>query len=71
MTIGPLVDDEKTVRNAFADLRRLAEKSKKEFPHLSFATLSMGMSQDYVWAIKEGSTVVRIGTAIFGGREYR
>ncbi len=71
MTIGPLTDDERMVRSAFAKLREIALWSKEQFPHLAFDVLSMGMSQDYQWAIKEGSTVVRIGTAIFGGRDYR
>lgn len=70
LTIGPLTDNEREVRNAFASLRQLAEKSRISHPHLTFDTLSMGMSQDYGWAIREGSTVVRIGTAIFGGRDY-
>jgi len=71
MTIGPLTDDERQVRQAFARLREIAQWSGKEFPHLTFDVLSMGMSQDYRWAIKEGSTVVRIGTAIFGRRDYQ
>ena len=71
MTIGPLTDDERMVRGAFARLREIARWSTEQFPHLSFDVLSMGMSQDYQWAIKEGSTVIRIGTAIFGGRDLR
>lgn len=70
MTIGPLTDNEMDVRTAFATLREIAMKSKITYPHLSFDTLSMGMSQDYRWAILEGSTVVRIGSAIFGQRDY-
>lgn len=70
MTIGPLSDDEHEVRQAFAQLRKRSEESKVRYPHLCFETLSMGMSQDYLWAIKEGSTVVRLGTAIFGRRDY-
>lgn len=70
MTIGPLTDNEKMVRSAFAKLRMIADKSRESYPHISFDTLSMGMSQDYLWAIQEGSTVVRIGSAIFGQRDY-
>ena len=70
MTIGPLTENEMQVRNAFAQLRNLLEKSRTTHPHLAWNTLSMGMSQDYRWAIQEGSTVVRIGTAIFGQRDY-
>lgn len=71
MTIGPLTDNETMVRTAFAKLRNLARTCSERYPALSFDTLSMGMSQDFLWAIKEGSTMVRIGTAIFGGRDYR
>ncbi len=70
MTIGPLSDNEKEVRQAFSQLRELAIESKRRYPELSFETLSMGMSQDFLWAIKEGSTMVRIGTTIFGRRDY-
>ena len=71
MTIGPLIDNETMVRTAFAKLHNLARTCSERYPELSFDTLSMGMSQDFLWAIKEGSTMVRIGTAIFGGRDYR
>ena len=70
MTIGPLTDHEREVRNAFAQLREIAEKSRNVRPELSFAELSMGMSSDFHWAIQEGSTQVRVGTAIFGTRSY-
>jgi pyridoxal phosphate enzyme (YggS family) len=68
MTIGPMVDDERTVRSAFASLRSLAERSALHHPELDFSVLSMGMSQDFKAAIAEGSTMVRIGTALFGRR---
>ena len=42
----------------------------KEFPGLDFSELSMGMSGDFKIAIDEGATIVRIGTAIFGERDY-
>jgi len=70
MTIGPLSSNESEVRTAFANLRELCERCKIYHPELELPTLSMGMSQDFVWAIKEGSTQVRIGTAIFGHRSY-
>lgn len=69
MTVGPLNGDERTVRSAFARLREIRTESSRRHPRLSFGTLSMGMSRDFSWAIMEGSTMVRIGTAIFGGRE--
>ena len=67
MTIGPLTDDEAQVRRAFASLRELwgraRSSSGRELP-----ILSMGMSGDFEWGILEGSTMVRIGTALFGPR---
>ena len=70
MTIGPLGAGEKETRNAFALLCKTAQMARLRFPHLDFSTLSMGMSQDYGWAIEEGSTRIRIGSALFGAREY-
>jgi pyridoxal phosphate enzyme (YggS family) len=69
MTVGPFTDDEKRLRFSFSLLRRLFEKAKDRFPHLSLDTLSMGMSNDYEIAVEEGSSLVRIGTALFGPRE--
>ena len=54
---------------SFVSLRDASEKLQKEFPSFDLTTLSMGMSADYKIAIEEGSTEVRIGTAIFGERE--
>ena len=70
MTMAPLTDDEALIRKSFSSLRKLSEKLQTEFPMFSFSELSMGMSNDYEIAIEEGSTEVRIGTAIFGEREY-
>jgi PLP dependent protein len=67
MTIGPLSDDPEQVRRAFRLSRELYERSK-EIVGESFRWLSMGMSGDYEMAIEEGSNMVRIGTAVFGGR---
>jgi uncharacterized pyridoxal phosphate-containing UPF0001 family protein len=50
-------------------LRNLKEKLVETNPGLNVSELSMGMSQDYEIAVEEGSTLVRIGTAIFGKRE--
>lgn len=69
MTIGPLTDNEREVRDAFSALRGAAERLRDAYPALSLNELSMGMSGDFSWAIAEGSTMVRIGTAIFGPRE--
>ena len=70
MTMAPLTDDEVLIRKSFSSLRKLSEKLQTEFPMFNFSELSMGMSKDYEIAIEEGSTEVRIGTAIFGEREY-
>ena len=67
MTIGPLTEDETLVRRAFACLRKLAEKARRDFSR-PLPELSMGMSGDFSRAIEEGSTMVRIGSALFGER---
>lgn len=70
MTIGPYPASEKETRQCFAKLRELRDECRKRFALPNFTELSMGMSDDYVAAIKEGATIVRIGTAIFGERDY-
>ncbi|MFA6689230.1 MAG: YggS family pyridoxal phosphate-dependent enzyme [Sphaerochaetaceae bacterium] len=70
MTVGPLGGDERTIRNAFSLLRTVRDRCKARYPSLDFSTLSMGMSGDFAWAIREGSTLVRIGTRLFGARDY-
>ena len=62
MTVAPQVEDPEHVRPVFRKLRALAEE-------LTLSELSMGMSNDYAVAIQEGSTMVRVGRAIFGQRE--
>lgn len=68
MTLGPLNGDERETRAAFARLSSLGETVRTRFPELPLPILSMGMSGDFPWAIAEGSTLVRVGTAIFGAR---
>ncbi|MDC7235266.1 MAG: YggS family pyridoxal phosphate-dependent enzyme [Spirochaetales bacterium] len=68
MTIAPFTDDESAVRNAFARCRNLQEKLMSLYRDQDYSCLSMGMSSDYEWAIQEGATLIRVGTAIFGGR---
>jgi len=68
MTIAPFTDDEKIVRRAFARCKNLQEKLMSLYRDQDYSLLSMGMSSDYEWAIEEGSTLIRVGTAIFGGR---
>ena len=68
MTMAPFTDDVRVIRSAFAVCRETAAKMQKQFPALHLTELSMGMSNDFSIAIEEGSTMVRIGTAIFGER---
>ena len=68
MTVGPLGDDEEKNRKAFSYVRRLYDRLNES--GLNLDVLSMGMSGDYIQAIDEGSNEVRIGTAIFGQRNY-
>ena len=70
MTMAPFTDDKTAVRNSFKKLRETAEEVKKHFPLLPLDELSMGMSGDFEIAIEEGSTLVRVGTALFGERNY-
>lgn len=68
MTMAPYSDDEKIVRKSFSDLRKLKDILRNDgFP---LTELSMGMTNDFELAIEEGSTMVRIGTALFGKRDY-
>ncbi len=71
MTVAPLDENPQTARQCFRELRRLREALAQEHPRVKFDELSMGMSGDYEIAIEEGSTLVRIGTALFGAREKR
>lgn len=68
MTIAPFTSDETEVRCAFARCRNLQEKLMSLYRDQDYSCLSMGMSSDYEWAIQEGATLIRVGTAIFGGR---
>jgi uncharacterized pyridoxal phosphate-containing UPF0001 family protein len=69
MTIASNTDDEHIIRHDFATIRSIFEELKPQFGE-AFDTLSIGMSDDYPIALEYGSTMVRIGTAIFGQREY-
>ena len=70
MTVGPLTDNEREIRRAFANLRELEENARVK-SGLALPILSMGMSDDFELAILEGSTMIRIGTLLFGPRVYR
>ena len=67
MTVGPLGGDREKNRKAFLRTRALFDEMRDEYP---ISVLSMGMSGDFEEAIECGSTEVRIGTAIFGERDY-
>lgn len=69
MCMAPNEEPEKT-RSVFREGRRLWTEMKKEFPEGQITILSMGMTNDFEIAIEEGATMVRIGTAIFGARQY-
>jgi PLP dependent protein len=68
MTVPPWSEDPEPARPYFRELRRLRDASLAACPTIT--QLSMGMSNDFAVAIEEGSTCVRVGTAIFGKRQY-
>ena len=71
MTMAPFVDDEEEIRKVFSRLKKLSvEISNLNLPNVEMDTLSMGMSHDYKIAIEEGATIIRVGTSIFGQRNY-
>jgi pyridoxal phosphate enzyme (YggS family) len=67
MTMAPLDADERTLRTVFAGARRCAEQLRSA-GHDGATALSMGMSGDYMVAVEEGATLVRLGTVLFGAR---
>lgn len=71
MCVPPITDNPENSRRYFRNLKDMFESIKELSEDENFDTLSMGMSGDYEVAIEEGATVVRVGTAIFGAREYR
>ena len=68
MTMAPFTDDERVQREAFAGLQELLQELRRQRPNVG-GELSMGMTNDLRAAVAEGSTMVRIGTALFGERE--
>lgn len=68
MTIGPNTHDERLIRKVFAQAKKIYDELQPIMT--DFCCLSMGMSNDFELAIQEGSTMVRVGTAIFGARTY-
>lgn len=72
MTVPPYMDDPAAARPCFRELRALRDGiSARHLPGVAMDVLSMGMSHDFEVAIEEGSTCVRVGTAIFGDRQKR
>lgn len=71
MTMAPFTEDREQIRNVFRQLKELSLEIKNlNIEGVSMDELSMGMSNDYDIAIEEGSTIVRVGTSIFGKRNY-
>ena len=71
MTIAPFVPDPEENRPVFRELRKLSvDISAKKVDNVNMSALSMGMTNDYQVAIEEGATMVRVGTGIFGARNY-
>ena len=70
MGMATFTENEQVIREEFKFLKRLFDQLKNEFTSLKdhFSVISMGMSGDYKVAIEEGSTMIRVGSSIFGGR---
>lgn len=69
MTMAPYTDDTLLIRRSFKSLVAAQKTLHQQFPELTLDVLSMGMSNDFEIAIEEGSTLLRIGTALFKGDE--
>lgn len=71
MTMAPFIEDDEVIESVFKGLKDLSlEIDSLSLKNVEMSTLSMGMSHDYHLAIKHGATIVRVGTAIFGSRNY-
>ncbi|RUA11650.1 MAG: YggS family pyridoxal phosphate-dependent enzyme [Flavobacteriia bacterium] len=73
MGMASYTDDKEQIAKEFRSLKNFFEKLKKELPkieNINFTTLSMGMSGDYKIALANGSNMIRVGSAIFGARNY-
>jgi uncharacterized pyridoxal phosphate-containing UPF0001 family protein len=71
MTMPPLETDPEDARRFFQKLRRLRDRLAARFLQAGWGELSMGTSSDYPVAVEEGATLVRVGTAIVGARQYK
>lgn len=71
MTIAPFVENPESNREIFRQLKKLSvDIAAKNINNITMSVLSMGMTGDYEVAVQEGATMVRVGTGIFGEREY-
>ncbi len=71
MTVAPPAKDPEENRPFFREIRQLSvDITNKNIDNVSMEILSMGMTNDYTVAIEEGATMVRVGTGIFGARDY-
>lgn len=71
MTVAPFLDDPEDVRMVFRSLKMLFDELKQlDMPNVRMEHLSMGMTHDFEVAIEEGATMIRVGTGIFGARNY-
>lgn len=71
MTIAPYTDNPETNRSYFSNMKQLSvDIAAKNIDNVSMDVLSMGMTGDYQVAIEEGATIIRVGTGIFGERNY-
>jgi hypothetical protein len=68
MTMAPFTDDQDVIRRTFAAARRLREEAARQVPAFTGRHLSMGMSNDFETAVEEGSTLIRVGSTLFGER---
>ncbi len=71
MTVPPYLRDAEAVRPYFRQLRTLRDALASSHGRLNLGELSMGMTHDFAVAIEEGATQIRLGTALFGARDYR
>jgi len=73
MGMATYTDDQEQIRSEFSSLRNIFTKLKSQYfaNDPTFSEISMGMSDDYLIAIEEGATMVRVGSSIFGERVYQ
>ena len=70
MTMAPFTEDKEQIKKSFSTLKNIATEFQTKYNQYDLSELSMGMSGDFEIAIQEGSTLVRVGTAFFGQRDY-